>query len=93
MNWVMTMNIAICLSAAATAAIAVLAFFNFQLALAINQRDNEHKEQTADLYKAIVIMTGVASGGRRSDVVIDDFQNRYDRAGGKTEIFPRRRKS
>ncbi len=89
MNWVITMNVAIVLSTAATVAIAFLAYFNYQLAAAINERDNEHKEQIAELFKAFVIMAGVAGAGRETERTIADFQKRYKQADGKIELFPK----
>jgi len=58
-------------------------FFHYR---AINKRDDEYKQQTTDLYKAIVIATIIQKEPDQFGigVRIDQFKKLYD---GKTPIF------
>jgi hypothetical protein len=73
------------ITAIATVVIAIYAFMSYRLASKIKAKDDEHRQQTTDLYQAIVISNLIGerpmvSGSEK----IKYFKAKYK---GKTPIF------
>lgn len=74
------------ISAIATAVIAYFTWQNYKMYQAIQDKDEEYKKQTSDLYQAIVVATllsGPSSYGAFNQCK-DAFKATYS---GKTKIF------
>lgn len=77
------------ITALATVAIAIFTFVNYQLASKIQKRDEEYRQQTKDLFQAIVISNILSDpearlGNKNLDNDIEAFKQMYK---GKTAIF------
>lgn len=77
------------ITALATVAIAIFTFVNYQLASKIQKRDEEYRQQTRDLFQAIVISNILSDpearlGNKNLDNDIEAFKQMYK---GKTAIF------
>lgn len=78
--------IAIGISAIATVVIAACAVINYKMYLNIQEKNEEYRERTQDLYQAIVVATllsGPSSYGSFEDCK-EFFKKHYS---GKTKIF------
>ena len=78
------MNIATWIIVAATIAIAISSWLNWNLVREIKKGSEKHDQETRDLYQAIVIATAVSHARRTTESVIREFFLFYK---GKTEIF------
>lgn len=84
--------VAVCFSAIATVVIAAYTIINYKLTQAIQKRDEEYKQQTSDLYQALIISTAIAGiyPITNSDIntrirTFKDYFSQY--YTGKTQIF------
>ncbi|MFC1532658.1 hypothetical protein ACFL7M_04750 [Thermodesulfobacteriota bacterium] len=79
------MVFSIIITAIATAIIAIYAFMSYRLASKIQSREDEFRQQTQDLFQAIVISNIVASGSESyTSGAIKYFKEHYK---GKIPIF------
>ena len=77
------------ITALATVAIAIFTYVNYQLASKIQKQDKEYRQQTSDLFQAIVISNILSDpearlGNKNLDNNIEAFKQMYK---GQTPIF------
>ena len=77
------------ITALATVAIAIFTYVNYQLASKIQKQDKKYRQQTSDLFQAIVISNILSDpearlGNKNLDNNIEAFKQMYK---GQTPIF------
>jgi len=73
-------------SAIAIVVIAIYTVISYRLSSRIKSRDDEFRQQVSDLFKAIVI-SNIITFPKPPTLAIKEFNNYFEKAGGKTRIF------
>lgn len=87
MEWIVICATAV--SAVSTAVIGYFAYVSFKLQNAVNLKADQHRQELADLYQAIVIAT-ILSGisGTNTGEIKKQMNNFNEHYSGNTIIFP-----